>query len=67
MLKRTRLNPSNEFQDRVAAFARQRRNEASAMPPGPERNALLQRASRADNAAHLDDWARSLFSQLGSP
>jgi hypothetical protein len=58
------LKPSDKFQERLAAFAEDRRKEAYAMPPGPERNHLLQRASLADDAAHLDDWARSLL--LGS-
>jgi hypothetical protein len=65
MLKRGQpLEPSNDFQKRLAVFAEDRRKEAHATPPGPERNDLLQRASRAEDAAQVDDWARSLFSQL---
>jgi hypothetical protein len=67
MLKRRRLKSPDKFQQRLARFAKDRRKEASAMPPGPERNDLFQKASGADDAAHLDDWARSLFSELGSP
>ena len=38
-------------------WADQLREQAEKLPPGPEREALLQRASQADTATSLDDWA----------
>jgi hypothetical protein len=63
MLKRRPIKSSNEFQERLTAFAEQRRKEASSMPLGPDRADLLNRARQADEAAHVDEWARSLLSQ----
>ena len=47
------------------AFAEEVREQASSLPPGPERENLLKRASRADTAAHIDEWVNS--SGLQSP
>ena len=47
------------------AFADDVREQASMLPPGPEREDLLKRASRADTAAHIDEWVNS--SGLQSP
>jgi hypothetical protein len=33
--------------------------QASMLPPGPERDALLKKARQADVANHLHDWAKS--------
>jgi hypothetical protein len=65
MLQRRGVKPPNKFQDRLAAFAENKRKEASSMLPGPDRNNLLTRANRADDAARVDDWAGSLFSHPG--
>ena len=35
------------------------REQAARLPPGIERDEMLKRASQADTAAHLDDWANS--------
>jgi hypothetical protein len=35
------------------------RANASQLPPGVERDTLLKKASRADTAAHLEEWANS--------
>jgi hypothetical protein len=60
------MSVRNSFQDRLAVFAQDAREKASRLPPGPARSDLLQKASRADEAAQLEDWARSFFSQLAS-
>jgi len=58
--RRRRYKQAISFKDRLEAFAKNIREQASALPAGRKRDDLLQRASRADTAAHLDDWANSL-------
>jgi hypothetical protein len=33
--------------------------QATKLPPGPERDAMLKRARRAETAFHLDEWVNS--------
>ena len=59
MQHRRRFKQSISFHDRLATWANQVREQADSLPPGPERDALLKKASQADTAAHLEDWANS--------
>jgi hypothetical protein len=59
MLKRRRHSQPITFKDRLADWAEKIREQAAGLPPGAEREAMLKRASQADIAAHLDDWANS--------
>ena len=59
MLKRRRQKQTISFQGRLAEWAEKIREEAARLPPGIERDEMLKRASQADTAAHLDDWANS--------
>jgi hypothetical protein len=45
------------LQDRIASFARKIREKASQLPPGKEKDDLIRRATLADTAFHLSDWA----------
>jgi hypothetical protein len=47
------------LKDRVASFAKEMREKASLLPSGTEKEYLLRKASRADIAFDLDDWANS--------
>ena len=58
-MQRRRFKQFLSLQDRLAAWASTVRKQASALPPGPERDALLKKARQADTAAHLDNWANS--------
>lgn len=49
----------SSLQDRLITFAKRARDQAALLPPGPEQDLLLMKASRADTAAHLDDWLSS--------
>jgi hypothetical protein len=49
----------SSLQDRLITVARQALDQAAFLPPGPEQDALLMKASRANTAAHLDDWLSS--------
>lgn len=59
MSMRRPLKQSLTFQERLASFAEAARAKASQLPPGPERDDMLQKASQAETAAHLDQWANS--------
>jgi hypothetical protein len=58
-MKRRRFKQTDSLQVRLAAFAQDARDEAAKLPPGIERDEMLRKASHADTAAHLDDWANS--------
>jgi hypothetical protein len=47
------------FPERLAKWAEGIRKQASQLPPGPERDALLKKARQTEIAAHLDEWANS--------
>jgi hypothetical protein len=57
--KRRHFKQPLTLKDRLIAWAGTLRQQAEKMAPGPARDALLQKASRADTTAHLDDWANS--------
>jgi hypothetical protein len=59
MLRRRRHKQTISFKDRLADWAGKIREQAAQLPPGAEREEMLKRASLADTAAHLDDWATS--------
>ena len=59
MQTRRRSKQSASLKDRLVAFAKEVREKASKLAPGPERDELLTKARRADTASHLDDWANS--------
>ncbi|MDA9500863.1 hypothetical protein [Bradyrhizobium sp. CCBAU 11357] len=59
MFKRRRFKQQLTLQDRLSAWVKQVREEASKLPPGPERDALLKKARQADVANHLSDWVKS--------
>jgi hypothetical protein len=59
MLKRRRFKQQLTLQDRLSAWVKQVQEQASKLPAGPERDALLKKARQADVANHLHDWAKS--------
>ena len=59
MKKRPRIQQIISLKERLASFAKEVRAKASRLPPGAERDTLLKKASRADTAAHLEEWANS--------
>jgi hypothetical protein len=59
MQRRRRFKQTTSLKDRLASFAREARQQASELRPGPEQDALLKKARQADTAAHLEDWANS--------
>ena len=59
MPKRRRFKQQFTLQDRLTAWVTQLQEQASKLPAGPERDALLRRARQADVASHLHDWVKS--------
>jgi len=58
MSERRRFKQTISLKDRLIAFAEEAREKAMSVV-GPERDELLEKARRADTAAHIDDWANS--------
>lgn len=63
MLKRRRFKQSTSLQDRLASFAKQVSDQASNLPPGPDRDVLLRKARQAENASRLDGLVAASNSQ----
>ena len=59
MSEQRRFKQETSLQDRVVAWAKQVRAEADALPPGPERDALLKKVRQTEMAMHLDRWVNS--------
>lgn len=56
---RRRVIQSRSLEERVAEQAARLKEQASQLPAGAEREALLKRARIAQTGAHLSDWLRS--------
>jgi hypothetical protein len=56
---RHRRKHTLSFDERLQKAAHQARQEAFALPEGPQRDLLLKKASQAETAAHINEWARS--------
>ena len=59
MSKRRRFSQDAPSGDRMDAWAREVREQAGKLPPGPEREALLKKLRQANTAAHIEEWANS--------
>jgi hypothetical protein len=57
MQKRRRIKQQLTLQDRLIAWSKEILAQAAALPPGPERDALVKKARQAELASHVDDWA----------
>lgn len=55
----TRVRDMLALEDEFIHEAQRCRAEASKLPPGSERDALLKKARQADTAAHIGEWADS--------
>lgn len=67
MFKRRRFKQQLTLQDRLSAWVEQVQEQASRLPPGPERDALLKKARQAELANHLHDWVKSPALQPPKP
>lgn len=58
-LKRRRIKHTRSLEERLAEEAKILREEAKKLPPGERQESLLEKARRADTAAHVTEWLRS--------
>lgn len=56
---RRRIKHATSFEDRLANAARQARQAAELLPPGLDRDTLLQKASACETAAQINRWISS--------
>ncbi|WP_407118902.1 hypothetical protein [Bradyrhizobium sp. LMG 9283] len=54
--KRNRRKQTQSLQERLTAFAENARERARTLPPGREREMLLQRAKQNEMTSSLTDW-----------
>jgi hypothetical protein len=59
MQQRRRFKQTLSLQDRLASYAKSAREVAALLPPGAEKDELLRKASQADTAVELNEWASS--------
>jgi len=52
------IEQSKSFKDRLLHEAEEA-EQAKALPPGSQRDELLEKARQADIAAHIDEWLSS--------
>jgi glycosyltransferase A (GT-A) superfamily protein (DUF2064 family) len=63
--KRNRSRPALSLQERLRQFALRARETAAGLPPGQERDRLIETAVANESAAALDRWLTSR--ELQSP
>ena len=51
--------PKLPLQDRLALHALRLKEEAQALRPGSERDAVIRRARQAETASHVNEWLLS--------
>lgn len=56
---RRRVKQTRSFEERMAEQVTKLKEQATQLPAGPERDALLRLASPAETGAHLSDWVQS--------
>jgi hypothetical protein len=49
---------TSPLEERLAEEARQLREEAKSLPPGPGRDALLRKAFQDEAASEVSDWSK---------
>jgi hypothetical protein len=64
MTKRRRVKQTTTLEDRLAAEAQRQRAKAATMPPGPDRDDILQRAQEIETTAQLSGWLSAPGQQL---
>ncbi len=57
--KRRRVKQTNSLEERLLERTRQLRQQAAALPPGIEKEALLKLARHAAAGARMPEWLRA--------
>ncbi len=53
------FNSPLSFEERMKQLAQGAQEQAQRLAPGPERDALLEKARQLDIACHINDWLSS--------
>lgn len=59
MQVRRHFKQALSLDDHLRMFSEQLKAKAAKLQPGRERDVLLRRASAADTASHINEWANS--------
>ena len=59
LMRRRPLKQTTSLSEKPSGSAKEMRDRAARLPPGPEQDALRRKARQADTASHIDDWANS--------
>lgn len=59
MRRRRNLTESTSLEDRLASFTTAMRTRASKLPPGMERDILVERLEKAELASQMAEWLNS--------
>jgi hypothetical protein len=57
--KRRRFKQTQTLEERLADEAEELRTVAATLPPGPARDAVLQKARQHETALHMTEWINS--------
>ena len=58
-VKRNRHKQTTSFDERLQRAAREAREGARRLPPGPQRDLLLKKAGQAETACRINEWLAS--------
>jgi hypothetical protein len=59
MRKRQRFEQTLSLRERIELWAQTVRDQATLLPPGHQKEALLKKVRTAEAASHLDAWVNS--------
>ena len=62
---RRRFKQPDTLEERLITEAKRLREQAKALPPGPERDVILRKARQCETGLHMSEWLRS--PELKSP
>jgi hypothetical protein len=58
-MQRRRFKQTDTLEERLATEAKRLRDQAKALPPGPERDIILRKARQCETGSHMSEWLRS--------
>jgi hypothetical protein len=58
-MQRRRFKQTDTLEERLATEAKRLREQAKALPPGPERDIILRKARQCETGSHMSEWLRS--------
>jgi hypothetical protein len=59
MQQRRRFQQTESLEERLAEEAKQLREQAQLLPPGPLRENVLRKARQAETGSRMSEWLRS--------